>query len=733
MKILEIISFMNPFSDVLSAIFITTLLIASILVVIWLIKSAKVTAWEKNWVGENLNQNNLESDNGSIHELSEAIATKAEKTAEMLPGILLVFGLLGTFLGLGLALNNASNVLVNANSTGMDGAMAELIGMMEGLGAKFKTSTWGLLCFIILSILFSVLGFDEKRLQWVIQKVRQETEKNKRNIKIQNEEKEDKFLSAITHISKTTAENNQMLMQHLKNNFDAHAEQQKGIFQQMHNFLSTQHQTAQENFNKHLEGMHATFKIVKNIENSHELSRNQFLNQLDVMQVSNEKHYLALVSNIQDGFGQFTHNQNTFMDENRQASTHNHSLLEKLITGTEKNSKTIETTAKVNLQEIQKHHLALVSNMKDGFGQFSKNQNILMDANLQASNHNHNLLEKLITKTETNSKTFENSAKASLQELQKIAGYNQATQKAMQNFVDNIVNSMSSIGTSADKMGDAAHAVSDSARELNGVVDHLQTELKAVLDTIQKNLGGTIKDMGSSFKENMESMSSAMSIATNGISTSVSALSNSVDKTLTSVTSVIGESMDLQRKSANEFTVTSTSLNEQIFEMKDLVQQLSDDISSSLKSVAEISRRIGKLTDNFTQITESNTQLVEIMKGTSKSVNNIVGIFEKTETENMELTSVMQDTTNLNKALLSDMKKNIEYMDSKQIKEESFYHALHENTDSTNKYLSKLIEWTNTNQLTVQQKVRVLDQSLEKLKRIEELSSQLVEINKKAS
>ena len=82
--------------------------------------------------------------------------------------------------------------------------------------------------------------------------------------------------------------------------------------------------------------------------------------------------------------------------------------------------------------------------------------------------------------------------------------------------------------------------------------------------------------------------------------------------------------------------------------------------------------------------------------------------------------------------LLSDMKKNIEYMDSKQIKEESFYHALHENTDSTNKYLSKLIEWTNTNQLTVQQKVRVLDQSLEKLKRIEELSSQLVEINKKA-
>lgn len=62
--------------------------------------------------------------------------------AEIMPGILLILGLLGTFLGLSMALNKASSILIDANSAaGMDSAMSNLMGMMEGLGTKFKTST----------------------------------------------------------------------------------------------------------------------------------------------------------------------------------------------------------------------------------------------------------------------------------------------------------------------------------------------------------------------------------------------------------------------------------------------------------------------------------------------------------------------------------------------------------------------------------------------------------------
>lgn len=177
MKITDILSFINPFGDVLSTVFVLLLVSLSILTIIWLQASAKVENWENNWHGEHLEDSaSLDSEHGSVHELAEAVATKAEQVAEIMPSMLLVLGLLGTFLGLGIALNSASDVLATANTSGMDSAMANLMSLMEGLGAKFKTSTWGLLCFIALNILFNVLGFKEKRLAWAIGKVRQEAE-----------------------------------------------------------------------------------------------------------------------------------------------------------------------------------------------------------------------------------------------------------------------------------------------------------------------------------------------------------------------------------------------------------------------------------------------------------------------------------------------------------------------------------------------------------------------------
>lgn len=176
MKIVDIINFINPFGDMLSTVFILLLVSLSIATMIWLIVSAKVENWESNWNGEHLEDNtSLDSEHGSVHELAEAVSTKAEQVADIMPSMLLVIGLLGTFIGLGIALNSASEVLANANTSGMDNAMTNLMALMEGLGAKFKTSTWGLLCFIALNIFFNILGFKEKRLAWAIAKIKQET------------------------------------------------------------------------------------------------------------------------------------------------------------------------------------------------------------------------------------------------------------------------------------------------------------------------------------------------------------------------------------------------------------------------------------------------------------------------------------------------------------------------------------------------------------------------------
>ena len=89
MKISDIVSFINPFSDALSAFFVLTLISLSVLTVIWLFISAKATNWERNWHGNDTSQNSgLESDHGSVQELSETVATKAEQVADIMPSML---------------------------------------------------------------------------------------------------------------------------------------------------------------------------------------------------------------------------------------------------------------------------------------------------------------------------------------------------------------------------------------------------------------------------------------------------------------------------------------------------------------------------------------------------------------------------------------------------------------------------------------------------------------------
>lgn len=200
MKILEIIDFMNPFSDGLSTLFVSAIVIASIGTWLWLEMNSKPANWQRNWDGDWHDDDSGLDGYGSVHELSDIVATKAERVAAIMPSLLLVVGLLGTFIGLGMALNNASSVLANIDTVGMDGAMGQLTGMMEGLGAKFKTSTWGILCFILLNVTFNARAYDDKRLAWVIGTLQKESQqKRQHQEKFENDKYN--FLKAIAQSS----------------------------------------------------------------------------------------------------------------------------------------------------------------------------------------------------------------------------------------------------------------------------------------------------------------------------------------------------------------------------------------------------------------------------------------------------------------------------------------------------------------------------------------------------
>lgn len=176
MNYTEILSFVVPdFHDSIQAAFFLLIFGLAMISIVSAMCVARPARWERKWINETPNNasDDLDAEHGSIHDLSNAIATNAEKLVEILPGILLVIGLLGTFIGLGIALNKASAALSGAADINqMDSAMQNLMSMLQGLGIKFKASTWGITGFLLMKVLSSCFSFDDKRLRWCIRKVK---------------------------------------------------------------------------------------------------------------------------------------------------------------------------------------------------------------------------------------------------------------------------------------------------------------------------------------------------------------------------------------------------------------------------------------------------------------------------------------------------------------------------------------------------------------------------------
>ena len=208
---MEIINFLLPihFSpfriDLLPLIFFLVIWGLFIFTIVQVYRKAKPENWENNWYGGDVDNtaNDLDAEHGSVMDISNAVATSSERIADIMPGMILIIGLLGTFLGLGLALDKASGILTGANAmSNMDASMTQLMGMMEGLGTKFKTSTWGLLAFILLKVILSKNGYEERRLYWSIEKVKGELDLTREKQLLVEQEHNQKIVNAIETLTK---------------------------------------------------------------------------------------------------------------------------------------------------------------------------------------------------------------------------------------------------------------------------------------------------------------------------------------------------------------------------------------------------------------------------------------------------------------------------------------------------------------------------------------------------
>ena len=145
---------------------------------------------------DNPEEDDLHPEHGSAFQLADHVMTASEKCAEVLPSTLLIVGLLGTFLGVGMAMNAAANAIALTSiqdsssdvmtSGGLDSlvqSMNQMSSSMEemtkDMGAQFKSSIYGIIASLLFTFWRSRWGREKERVTWVLTKCNKENQKAK--------------------------------------------------------------------------------------------------------------------------------------------------------------------------------------------------------------------------------------------------------------------------------------------------------------------------------------------------------------------------------------------------------------------------------------------------------------------------------------------------------------------------------------------------------------------------
>lgn len=237
----EVYEFLMPQDNSLQLSFLSVILALTIATIILVSIFARSKMWEKKWKGGKFDDG-LDVDHGSVSDISSAVMTWAEKIADIMPGILLVVGLLGTFINLGIALDYASKILANPHGMGSISSastMNDIMGLLNGLGAKFKTSTWGIIGFLVLRFYSNLNRYDERRLQWSIKKMKSELV-NRRN------ETQEFYIKTVDRVSTNVDSFKALFHQYSKDSNLRSAMQQKLFFASLTDVLNNAFEKSNE-------------------------------------------------------------------------------------------------------------------------------------------------------------------------------------------------------------------------------------------------------------------------------------------------------------------------------------------------------------------------------------------------------------------------------------------------------------------------------------------------------
>lgn len=154
----------------------------------WLAISLVAAKKAKNNIELRIHSSHFNNIKASFTELSTALRDpRWDHIVENAPGFALVLGLLGTFLGIGLAISGAGQILADMNSgstsaTDMRQTIGNLSPMLAEIGLKFKSSAWGILVHIALRLVIPVFRIDEIRSQAILKQLEKDAEQEEKAV-----------------------------------------------------------------------------------------------------------------------------------------------------------------------------------------------------------------------------------------------------------------------------------------------------------------------------------------------------------------------------------------------------------------------------------------------------------------------------------------------------------------------------------------------------------------------
>ncbi len=173
------------------------------LLVGWFIFSLFAAQKAKSNIDHRIHSSHFKNIKASVTELSTALRHPMwDHVIENAPGFALVLGLLGTFLGIGLAIQGAGNILAEMNSnatsaTDMRQTIGNLSPMLAEIGLKFKSSAWWILVHIALRIAIPAFGIDEKRTQEILKQLETDAVEEENSINQRWEQMENLLQAAL--------------------------------------------------------------------------------------------------------------------------------------------------------------------------------------------------------------------------------------------------------------------------------------------------------------------------------------------------------------------------------------------------------------------------------------------------------------------------------------------------------------------------------------------------------